>query len=474
MAASAEELLRARMRGELVDESHPSYDALRVVHNGAIDRRPRLIARCRDVADIRAVLDFARSAGLPLAVRGGGHSAAGLGMVDGGVVADLSPMRGVRVDPEAGQIRLEGGCVWGDADHAGAAFGLAVPGGIVSTTGIGGLTLGGGHGYLTRKYGLSIDNLVEADVVLADGKQVSASEQDDPDLFWAIRGGGGNFGIVTSFLFRARPVSQVYAGPTLWPIEATGEALRWYRQFMLEAPDDCYAFFLLMKVPPAPPFPPELHGRPVCGVIWCHLGGESEGRRAAASASSFRTPLFEYHGMLPFPALNSLFDALLRPGLQWYWKGHFIEEISDEAIAVHEDFGARIPSGLSTMHCYPIDGAAGRVATGATAFGHRGARFSMVIAGIDPDPAQFANLRAWARDYWQALRPYAAHGGYVNFMQEEGEDRVRATYGENYPRLVALKRKFDPENFFRVNWNIKPQPVQPELREALPSDEHAP
>jgi hypothetical protein len=352
---------------------------------------------------------------------------------------------------------VAGGSVWGEVDHAAHPFGLAVPTGVVSTTGVAGLTLGGGHGYLTRKYGLTIDNLIEADVVLADGRQVTASEKQLPDLFWALRGGGGNFGVVTSFLFRGQPVSQVYAGPTFWPIAETPRAMRWYRELMRTAPDDLYAFFFLMTVPSAPMFPAAVHGVQVCGILWCHLGAEEEARRVVARTREVGPPLLEHVGPMPFPALNSTFDPLFPPGLQWYWKGHFFDEITDDAIAIHADFAKRLPSPLSTAHMYPIDGAAARVAPSATAFGHRGAKFSMVIAGIDPAPAMLPALRSWARDYWSALAPQAAGGGYVNFMQEEGDDRVRATYGDNYERLLDVKAKYDPANVFNVNWNIRPR-----------------
>ncbi len=449
------EELQQRLRGVAIDPGHPGYDAARAVYNAAIDRRPALVVQCCDAADVMAVVAYAREAGLRLAVRGGGHSGAGLGVVDDGVVADLSQMRSVRIDPAAGTVRVEGGCLWHDVDHATHPFGLAVPGGVVSTTGVGGLTLGGGHGYLARKYGLSIDHLLEADVVLADGRQVVASASQNPDLFWAIRGGGGNFGVATSFLFRSVPVSTVYGGPTLWPIEDLRDAMRWYDAFTAAASDDVYGFFVIMDVPPAPAFPTALHGRRVCGVVWCLLGSPAEAEAVLEGVRAFRTPLLEHVGPVPLPALNALFDPLIPPGLQWYWKGHFFERITDGAIDVHASFAERLPTPLSMMHLYPVDGAASRVPASETAFAYRDARWSMVIGGIDPDPARLPILRTWARDYWQALQPHAAGGGYVNFMQEEGEDRVHATYRGNYPRLAAIKGRYDPANFFNVNWNIK-------------------
>jgi hypothetical protein len=453
----ADEALPQGVRGELIDSGNPGYERARALYNAAIQRRPRLIVRCRDAADVMAVVQHARTAKLPLAIRGGGHSGAGLSSVDDGIVADLSAMRGVRIDPQARLIRVEGGALLGDVDHASSAFGLAVPAGVVSTTGVGGLTLGGGHGYLTRKYGLTVDNLVEADVVLADGRLVTASAEKNADLFWALRGGGGNFGVVTSFLFRGAPVKQVYAGPLLWPAERTLEVMGWYRDVMRDAPEDLYLFCLVMKIPPAPPFPPELHGRPVCGVVLCHLGSVEEAKASLARARPLGPPLLEMHGPMPLPALNSMFDPLLPPGLQWFWKGLFVKELSDAAIAVHAEYAARIPSTLSTMHMYAVDGAPSRVAPAATAFAHRDARWSLVIGGIDPDPKRLPDVRAWAQDYWTALKPHSLGAGYVNFMQDEGDDRVRATYGQNYYRLVEVKTKYDPKNLFRVNWNIKPR-----------------
>ncbi len=448
--------LKERMRGQLIGAEDPDYDQARAVYNAAIDGRPRLLARCRDAADVVAAVTYAREQGLLLAVRGGRHSGAGLGVCEDGLVVDLSPMRGVRVDPSRRTVRVEGGAVWSDVDHATHAFGLAVPCGIVASTGVGGLSLGGGHGYLTRKYGLTIDNLLEADVVLADGRLVTASPEQNADLFWALRGGGGNFGVVTSFLFRGQPVAEVHAGPTFWAVEDTAEVMAWYRDFMAGAPDDLYGFFLETKVPPAPIFPAELHGRTVCGVLWCHLGGAGEAEELVQTVRAFKEPLLAHVGAVPLPALNALFDPLMPPGLQWYWKGHFVNELPDDAIALHAEFGAAIPSDLSTMHLYPIDGAAGRVPRDATAFSYRDARWSMVIAGIDPHRESLPRISAWAKDYWRALKPFSSGSAYVNFMQEEEPDRVRSTYRDNYPRLTKIKKRYDPENLFRVNWNIPP------------------
>ncbi len=444
----------ARLRGDLIPIGHDGYDDARAIYNGMIDKRPCLIARCADVADVIACVHFARENDLLVAVRGGGHNGPGLALCDGGLVIDLSPMHSVHVDPEQRTARVEGGATWGDVDHATHAFGLATVSGVISTTGVGGLTLGGGHGYLTRQHGLTIDNLVEADVVLADGSFVTASEDEHADLFWALRGGGGNFGVVTSFVFQLHPVETVVAGPMFWPLDQLEPTMRWYRDWLPQAPEDVYAFYLVAEVP-GPPFPEELHGEKVCGLMWCHTGSTDEAEVALQEARAVADPLFEHVGPMPYPVLQGMFDALMPPGLQWYWKGDFVRELSDEAITAHRRF-ADVPTPLSTMHLYPIDGAAHDVVAEETAWSYRDARWSMVIAGIDPDPANGEKITDWAKDYWEALHPHSAGGAYLNFLMEEGEDRIRATYGGNYERLAQVKAAYDPENLFRVNQNIQP------------------
>ncbi len=446
------------LRGELIGRNHPAYDAARALYNGMIDKRPRMIARCADVADVIAGVNFARENGLLLAIRGGGHNGPGFGSCDDGLVLDLSPMKGVRVDPASHTVRVGPGCTQGDVDHATHGFGLAVPAGIVSTTGVAGLTLGGGHGYLTRKHGLTIDNLIEADVVLADGRFVTASERDHADLFWALRGGGGNFGVVTSFLFRAHPVARVYAGPIFWDQAQAGEIMRWYRDWLPKAPPELGAFLGLKAVPSTAPFPRELWGRRICALVSCYAGPQAEGEAAMRPVrTELPASLLDGMAEMPFPMLQSLFDPLLPKGLQWYWKAGFVKELTDAAIAEHLRHAARSPSELSLMHLYPINGAVHRVGPGETAWAARDATWSMVIAAIDPDPAKAAALKAWGRAYWEGLRPYTLGGGYVNFMSDdEGADRVRASYGANWDRLVAMKRKYDPANLFRVNQNIGP------------------
>jgi FAD/FMN-containing dehydrogenase len=454
---AAVEQFKTSLRGELIQPGDEGYDEARKVFNGMIDKRPRMIARCADMADVISSVNFARDNEVLLAVRGGGHNGAGLGVADDALVIDLSAMRGIRVDPEAQTVRVEGGATWGDVDHATRAFELAVPTGIISTTGVAGLTLGGGHGYLARKYGLTIDNLLEADVVLADGRLVKASEEENEDLFWAIRGGGGNFGVVTSFLFRGTPVNTVYAGPMVWELDRAEEIMRWYREFSPQASEDMYGFFAFLTVPPAPPFPEHLHNKKMCGIVWCYSGaieGAEEAFRPIREQVG--PPAFEFLGPMPLPVLNSLFDALYTPGLQQYWRGDFVSELSDEAIAMHLRHGPQMPTMHSTMHLYPIDGAVHRVGRHETAFSYREANWSAVFYGVDPDPANNERIISWTREYFDAVHPYSGGGAYVNFMMNEGQERVKATYRDNFERMVEIKNKYDPTNLFRVNQNIEP------------------
>jgi FAD/FMN-containing dehydrogenase len=447
---------KTSLRGELVGPGDQSYDAARKVYNAMIDRRPRLIARCADVADVIAAVNFGRENKLLVAVRGGGHNAGGLGVCDEGLVIDLSPMRYVRVDPKKRTVLAGGGALWRDVDHATHAFGLAVPTGIISTTGVGGLTLGGGLGHLTRQCGLTIDNLLGVDMVLADGRFVTANAKEHADLFWAVRGGGGNFGVVTSFLFRAHPIHTNYAGPMLWPMEDAAEVMRWYRAFITKAPNTINGFFAFLTVPPGPPFPEHLHNKKMCGIVWCYTGPAKKAEQVFTPIRRFKTPALDLVGPLPHPALQSMFDGLYPPGLQWYWKADFVRELSDEAIALHTKHGAQLPTMHSGMHLYPINGAASRVKNNATPWCYRDAVWAQVMVGVDPDPANKERISAWAKDYWTALHPYSAGGAYVNFMMEEGDERIRATYGRNYDRLAKVKKRYDPTNLFRVNQNIKP------------------
>jgi len=454
--AAVQELQRG-FAGRLLAPQDPDYDDARTVYNAMIDRRPALIAQCADAQDVARTIGFARAHELPLAVRGGGHNGAGLGMCDDGVVADLSLLQAIEVNPDTRTVRVGGGCTWGQVDQATHAHGLATPSGFISTTGVGGLTLGGGIGYLTRRYGLTIDNLLEADLVLADGTHARASAEENPDLFWAIRGGGGNFGVATSFQFALHPVSTVLAGPTFWPLEQAGQVMRAYREFLPGAPRELNGFLALLTVPPAPPFPEELHFRRVCGIVWCYIGETEKKLDVLAPMLEVAEPLMHAVGPMPYPGFQSMFDALYPPGLQWYWRADFVRELPDEAIDRHAEFGARLPTVHSTMHLYPIDGAAHDVGPAETAFSYRDANWAQVIVGVDPDPANASAIRQWTVDYWQATHPYSAGGGYINFLMNEGQDRVRASYRDNYQRLTDLKTTYDPENVFHVNQNIAPQ-----------------
>jgi FAD/FMN-containing dehydrogenase len=446
------------LRGRIILPSDAEYDAARALYNGMIDKRPGIIARCADVADVIASVNLAREEGLLLAIRGGGHNGPGLGSCDDGLVIDLSMLKSVRVDPANRTVRVDPGCTSGDVDHATHAFGLAVPFGIVASTGVGGLTLGGGTGYLTRRYGLTIDNLIEADVVLADGRVVTASNTEHADLFWALRGGGGNFGVVTSFLFQAHPVSMVYAGPIFWDARHAGAVMRAYRAFLPTAPEELGVFVGLKTVPSMDPFPRDAWGKRACAIIGAFNGSAAAGQKAMAPLlDGVPPPLFNWMGEMPFPAIQSLFDPFFPKGLQWYWKGDFVKSLPDEAIETHITQAAAAPSELCLMHLYPIDGAVHRVPRDATAWSARDATWSMVIAGIDSDPKKAEDLKRWGRTYWNAVHPYNLAGAYVNFMMDdEAAGRIQATYGDNYPRLAAVKAKYDPKNLFRVNQNIEP------------------
>lgn len=448
------EEFKNKIRGEIITSKSENYDEARSIYNAMIDKKPSLIVYCSNVADVIACVNFVREHNVLTAVRGGGHNGPGLALVDGGLVIDLSQMKGIRVDPEAKTVRAEAGCTWGDVDHTTHTFGLATVSGIIATTGIAGLTLGGGHGYLSRKYGLTIDNLVEVDVVLAEGSFVTANENQHADLFWAVRGGGGNFGVVTSFKYRLHPVDNVVAGPMFWPINQTEKMMKWYRDWLPDVPEEVYAFFLTAEVP-GDPFPPEIHGEKVCGLLWCFTISRRDPESVLQKARDIEEPLFEHVDTMPYPALQSMFDDLYPTGLQWHWKGDFIRELSDEAISEHLRF-AEVPTKFSTMHLYPINGAVHETDSDETAWNYRDVNWSMVIAGVTPDPEENEKMTNWARDYWEAIHPHSAGAAYLNFMMEEGDERVRATYGDNYERLQKVKTKYDPDNFFRVNQNIKP------------------
>jgi FAD/FMN-containing dehydrogenase len=456
MTAGQIEQLRASVRGDIIQAGDSEYESARKVYNAMIDKRPALIVRCVDVADVIAAVNYARANNMLTAIRGGGHNGGGLGTCDNGIVIDLSRMKGIRVDPVARTVRVQGGCTGADMDHATHAFGMATPGGTVSSTGVAGLTLGGGIGHLTRPCGLAIDNLLEVDVVLADGRFITANEKDHSDLFWAVRGGGGNFGVVTSFLFRLHPVDMVSAGPTFWPMEQAPAVMKAYQEFILQAPEDISGFFAFLTVPPVPLFPPELHNRMMCAVIWCSTAAPERAEELTRPMRSFGTPALDHVGPMPFPMLQGLFDPLLPPGLQWYWRADFVNEFSSDAIARHVEQALLTPPGLSQVHIYPINGAAHRPGKSDTPFSYRDANFAVVIVGIDPNPANKDQITKWCKGYFDALHPYSAGGAYVNFMMEEGQARVEASFRENYARLAQIKARYDPANLFRVNQNIRP------------------
>jgi hypothetical protein len=447
--------LAGQLRGEIILPGDKKYNEARKVYNAMIDKHPGMFVKCVDVADVISAVNFGRENNLLVAVRGGGHNAGGLGLCDNGMVIDLSGIKFVRVDTKENTVRVGGGNVWGEVDHATHPFGLAVPAGVISTTGVGGLTLGGGIGHLTRKCGLTIDNLLEADMVLADGSFVTVNKDQHSDLFWAIRGGGGNFGIITAFKFQAHKIKNVYGGPMLWPIEQTEEIMQWYHQFIHNAPDDLNGFVATLIIPAGTPFPDHLHNKKFCGIIWCYAGDLKKAETVFAPIRAMK-PFFEMVGEMPYPAVQTLFDGLLPPGLQWYWKADFFSELGPEAREKHLEFGSSIPTPLSQMHMYPITGAAARVGLEETPWAYRDAKYAGVFVGIDPDPANAGKIIEWTREYWEALHPYSSGGVYLNFIMDEGQERVKASYRQNYDRLVKIKTKYDPDNLFRVNQNIHP------------------
>jgi FAD/FMN-containing dehydrogenase len=448
--------LRAGVRGTVIGPNDEGYEEARRVYNAMIDRRPAAIVRTANAGDVMTALRAARDSELDVAVRGGGHSVPGFGTCDGGVVIDLSAMRSVRVDPVGRMARAEGGATWGDFNAATHAFGLATTGGIISTTGVAGLTLGGGIGYLARGHGLSVDNLVSADVVLADGRFVIATEREHDELFWALRGGGGNFGVVTSLEFAMHPLVDVYGGPMFFELSEAETIMRAYREIIADAPEELGAFPAFQIAPPLPFIPEDRHGDTLIAIVACWAGPLEEGENALKPFHDVAPVVAEHVGPMPYPALNSAFDALLPPGMQHYWKAAFVKELTDDAIAAHVTHGPDVPFVSSTMHVYPINGAAHRVAPDATAFGHRDANFAMVIAGIWPDPRDNERNIEWVRDYYAAIAPHSEKGAYVNFLAGDDQARVRESYGANYARLAEVKRAYDPDNVFHLNQNIRP------------------
>ena len=450
--------LRAQVRGDVLSSEDEGYEDARRVYNAMIDRRPAVVVRAANAGDVMAAVDFARENGLDLAVRGGGHSVPGFGTCDDGMVIDLSGMRGVRVDPATSPARAEGGATWGAFNAATYPFGLATTGGIISTTGVAGLTLGGGIGHLARGFGLSIDNLLSADVVTADGRLVQASEHENEDLFWAIRGGGGNFGVATSLEFRLHPVKEIYGGPMFFELSEVENILNFYRGYIADAPEQMGAFPAFQIAPPLPFIPEDRHGDTFIAIVACWAGPLEEGERALKPFHEVAPVVAEFVGPMPYPALNSAFDGLLPPGLHHYWKASFVKELTDDAIAAHVAHGPEVPTVNSTMHIYPIDGAVHRTGAGETAFAYRDANFATVVVGAWPEPGRSEENIDWVRRYYDAVAPHSEEGGYVNFMAGDDQDRVRANYRGNYERLAQVKQAYDPGNLFHLNQNIQPSP----------------
>ena len=449
--------LREQVRGDVIGPEDGEYEKARGVFNAMIDRRPAVIVRPVNASDVITAVNFSRENQLPLAIRDGGHSVPGFGTIDDGLVIDLSRMRGVRIDPVNKTARVEGGATWGDFNSAGYGFGLATTGGIISTTGVTGLTLGGGIGYLTRKHGLSIDNLISADIVTADGKFLTASERENEDLFWAIRGGGGNFGVLTSLEFRVHPVKDIYGGPIFFELSDAEKVLRFWREFIADAPREFGGFPAFQIAPPLPFIPENRHGETFALIVACWTGAVEQGERIVKQISDVAPVVAAGVAQMPYHALNSAFDALYPyGGLQHYWKANFVKELTDDAIKVHVEHGGQVPALQSTMHLYPIDGAVHDVDPDATAFAYRDSNIAMVIAGMWPDAADSEKNTKWVRDYAAATAPHSEEGGYINFLSEDDQPRIEANFRSHYKRLVDVKRKYDPDNLFRHNQNIKP------------------
>jgi FAD/FMN-containing dehydrogenase len=450
------EQLREQVRAPVITADDPGYEQARLVHNGMADRHPEVIVHAEQVADVVAAVNFARDTGVDLSVRGGGHSAPGFGTNDDGVVIDLSLLRHVHVDPHTRTARAGGGATWGDFNYATHAYGLATPGGIVSTTGVGGLTLGGGIGYLARGYGLSIDNLISAEVVTADGQVRAASKDENPDLFWALRGGGGNFGVVTSFEFQLHPIKDVYVGLFFYELDAAGDLLRFFREFIKDAPEAYGAYPAFQVAPPLEFIPADRHGDTLALAVVHWSGPLDEGERAMKPFRDLAPVVAEMVGPMPYPALNAAFDAIFPKGIRSYWKGSFVTELTDAAIEQHLAHGSKVPEVSATMHLYSINGACHRVASDETAFAYREATFAPVIVAAWQDRALDQERIQWVRDYYAAIAPHSEPGGYVNFMSDDDQSRVQDNYKGNYQRLVEVKRAYDPGNLFHLNQNVTP------------------
>jgi len=450
------EKLKSQLKGRIILPNDSEYDESKAIYNAMIDKRPALFVKCKNRNDVAKAIHFAKDNGLETSVKAGGHNGAGLALVDNGLVIDLSEMKSLKINSDERIAIVEPGNTLSDVDNATHKHGLALPVGINGTTGVAGLTLGGGLGYLSRKGGLAIDNLLEAEVVLASGELVTANANSHPDLFWALRGGGGNFGVVTSFTFNLLPIKNVYGGPMFWPMEQAEQAMRFYDEVTKNASNDLYGFFAFLMVPPADPFPKELHNQKVCGIVWCYTGPMEKAEEVFKPIRAFGPPILDWVSEMPMPALNGMFDDLYPEGMQWYWRAHYIKELTEACIQENIKHGSNVPNFHSTTHFYPIDGKVHETVQEDTAWANRGTRWVQVIIGVTPDPSEADKVTQWCKAYHEGVAPYAEGGAYVNFMMKEGQDRVKASYKGNYGRLVQIKTKYDPTNFFHINQNILP------------------
>ena len=459
MTNDLKNILKNKLQGQLIISTDIDFNEACKVYNGMIKKCPAAIAKCHDTDDVITCVNFARENNILLAIRGGGHNACGLGIADDALVIDLSLLKEINVDANAKKVKVGGGCLLKEVDAATHEVGMMVPSGIFGTTGVGGITLGGGLGNLTRSFGLAIDNLLEAEVVLENGKLVKTSSKENPDLFWALRGGGGNFGVVVSFTFKLNPLHTVYAGPMFWELDDAEEIWAWHHDFINKAPNELSGYFAFLTVPPFAPFPEHLHLKKMCGVVWCYAGDMEKAEEIFKPIRAKKTPALDFVGPLPVPALNTMFDPLYPPGLLWYWKADYVKDISPEAIKLHIEYARQMPTRYCTMHMYNINGVAAKVGKNETAWNYRDANYAMVMVGVADDINDQEKVIEWARNYWSALHLHSMGGAYINMMMEEGEDRVKASYGDNYKKLAQVKAKYDPQNLFRVNQNIKPEPA---------------
>lgn len=445
------------LTGDIIKPNDSNYDEVRSIYNGMIDKKPALIVKCRSKTDVVNGVNYARDSAMELSIKSGGHNGAGLSLVEDGLVIDLSEMKDFDINPKEETIRVGPGFTLAEIGEITTEHGLYLPFGVNGTTGISGLTLGGGLGYLSRKGGLTIDNLLECEVVLANGDLVSANSNSHADLFWALRGGGGNFGVVVSFKFKLLPVATIYGGPMAWEMEDAKEIFRFYEEFTNTTDLDLYGFYAFLTVPPAPPFPEEHWNKRVCGIVWNYTGPLEKAEEIFRPVREKTNPIMDFVGEMPMQQLNTLFDELYPKGMQWYWRAHYINEVSDAALNINIKYGKAIPNMHSTTHFYPIDGKVHEVSNNETAWANRGVRWAQVIVGVDPDPDNAQIITNWCKDFYDELKPHAANqGAYVNFMMEEGQERVKAAYKENYERLKTVKTKYDPDNFFHINQNIVP------------------